>query len=96
MKTINKIYLLYNGEYDIFFGNGGDQSSKNVPENKICKELGVKLIDGLGEKIQSSSWLLNKKQLHSTQKQCKSRYVVIYEMPNRVFSKIYSSVEKKR
>ena len=61
-KTINKIYLLYNGEYDIFFGNGGDQSSKNIPENKICKELGVKLIDGLGEKIQSSSWLLNKKQ----------------------------------
>ena len=61
-KTINKIYLLYNDEYDIFFGNGGDQSSNNVPENKICKELGVKLIDGLGEKIQSSSWLLNKKQ----------------------------------
>ena len=61
-KTINKIYLLYNDEYDIFFGNGGDQSSKNVPENEICKELGVRLIDGLGEKIQSSSWLLNKKQ----------------------------------
>jgi len=61
-KTINKIYLLYNDEYDIFFGNGGDQSSNNVPENKICKELGVKLIDGLGKKIQSSSWLLNKKQ----------------------------------
>ena len=61
-KTINKIYLLYNDQYDIFFGNGGDQSSNNVPENKICKELGVKLIDGLGEKIQSSSWLLNKKQ----------------------------------
>ena len=53
-KTINKIYLLYNDEYDIFFGNGGDQSSNNVPENKICKELGVKLIDGLGKKIQSS------------------------------------------
>ena len=61
-QTINKIYLLYNDEYDIFFGNGGDQSSKNVPENEICKELGVRLIDGLGEKIQSSSWLLNKKQ----------------------------------
>ena len=61
-KTINKIYLLYNDQYDIFFGNGGDQSSNNVPENKICKELGVKLIDGLGEKIQSSSWLLNKKK----------------------------------
>ena len=28
---------------------------------RICKELGINLVDGLGDKIQSSSWLLNKK-----------------------------------
>ena len=29
-----------------------------IPERIICEELGIELIDGLGEKIQSSSWLL--------------------------------------
>ena len=57
-KTINKIYLLYNGEYDIFFGNGGDQNNDICQEALICKKLGISLIDGLGTKIQSSSWLL--------------------------------------
>jgi hypothetical protein len=31
------------------------------PFPKICKELGVELIDGLGDKIQSSSWFLKQK-----------------------------------
>ena len=43
------------------FTNGGDQNNDTIPEAKICKELKIKLIDGLGEKIQSSSWLLNDK-----------------------------------
>ena len=43
------------------FANGGDQNNDSIPEVPICKELGVELIDGLGDKIQSSSWLLNKK-----------------------------------
>ena len=42
------------------FANGGDQNNDSIPEAKICKELGVELVDGLGDKIQSSSWLLNK------------------------------------
>lgn len=42
------------------FANGGDQNNNSIPEAKICKELGVELVDGLGDKIQSSSWLLNK------------------------------------
>lgn len=41
------------------FANGGDQNNNSIPEAQICKELGVELIDGLGDKIQSSSWLLN-------------------------------------
>jgi len=41
------------------FANGGDQNNDSIPEANICKELGVELVDGLGDKIQSSSWLLN-------------------------------------
>ena len=42
------------------FANGGDQNNDTIPEAEICRQLGVELIDGLGNKIQSSSWLLKK------------------------------------
>jgi cytidyltransferase-like protein len=59
IKSVEKIYNQYK-EYDIYFANGGDQDNRIIPESKICKKLGIKLIDGLGLKIQSSSWLLKK------------------------------------
>ena len=37
------------------FANGGDRKNKEIPESKICNKLGIKIIDGLGEKIRSSS-----------------------------------------
>jgi cytidyltransferase-like protein len=40
------------------FAKGGDRFSSEIPEAKICKELGIQMVDGLGNKIQSSSWLL--------------------------------------
>lgn len=43
------------------FANGGDQFNDNIPEKDVCKELKIKLVDGLGEKIQSSSLLLERK-----------------------------------
>merc|ERR1712080_104946 len=30
----------------------------NIPEAKVCNQLGIIMMDGLGGKIQSSSWLL--------------------------------------
>jgi len=49
-----------NGQkFDIYFANGGDQYNKSIPEKLICKQKGIILIDGLGDKIQSSSWILN-------------------------------------
>ena len=45
-------------DYDLAFANGGDQNNETIPEILVCKELGLALIDGLGDKIQSSSWLL--------------------------------------
>ena len=43
------------------FTNGGAQSNEIIPEKDICEKLNIKLVDGLGLKIQSSSWLLSKK-----------------------------------
>ncbi len=41
------------------FCNGGDALlGNNVPEVPVCRELGIDLVDGLGAKIQSSSWLI--------------------------------------
>ena len=59
--SIRSIFETYGQEYQIGFANGGDQDSHSIPEAPICKELNIELIDGLGAKIQSSSWLLNKK-----------------------------------
>ena len=57
-KTIKKIYNQYSNKYELYFANGGDQDSSSSPETELCKKIGVGVIDGLGLKIQSSSWLL--------------------------------------
>jgi cytidyltransferase-like protein len=59
--TIAHLHKHFNEAYDFGFANGGDQNNNSIPEAYICKQLGIQLIDGLGDKIQSSSWLLNKK-----------------------------------
>lgn len=40
------------------FAKGGDSTPENVPERELCDKLGIRLAFGLGDKIQSSSWLL--------------------------------------
>ncbi len=40
------------------FAKGGDRFNSEIPEAKVCRDLGIKVVDGLGEKIQSSSELL--------------------------------------
>ena len=60
-RTIEKIANEYGKNYILSFANGGDQNNDTIPEKPICEKLGITLVDGLGGKIQSSSWLLNKK-----------------------------------
>ena len=60
IETIKTIFDQFGNEYQLVFANGGDQNNDTIPERAICEKLGIKLIDGLGEKIQSSSWLLKK------------------------------------
>ena len=59
-NSIKRIFDNYSKKYDLFFANGGDQTNINIPEFEICNKLKIKLIDELGNKIQSSSWLLKK------------------------------------
>jgi cytidyltransferase-like protein len=59
-KTLEFLHQQFGSEFQLAFANGGDQTNQSIPETPICEELGIELIDGLGEKIQSSSWLLKK------------------------------------
>lgn len=58
--TIEYLYKQFNHKYQLVFANGGDQNNSSIPEVSICEKFGIELLDGLGNKIQSSSWLLNK------------------------------------
>ena len=60
-NSLEKIHSKFSQQYDLYFANGGDQNNDGIPEIQLCKKLGIELIDGLGQKIQSSSWLLKKK-----------------------------------
>ena len=58
-KTIELIYKEEAHKYDkIIFTNGGDQTEETIGEKSICEKLGIEMVFGLGDKIQSSSWLL--------------------------------------
>ena len=39
------------------FANGGDRATIEVPETPVCKKFNIKMVDGLGDKIRSSSSL---------------------------------------
>jgi len=58
-ETIRMIAEDYGSEFELSFANGGDQNNDTIPERPICEEMNVRLVDGLGDKIQSSSWLLH-------------------------------------
>jgi D-beta-D-heptose 7-phosphate kinase/D-beta-D-heptose 1-phosphate adenosyltransferase len=58
-RSIEFIYKFIKADKYIFT-NGGDQFGDTILEKDLCKQLGIELVDGLGEKIQSSSELKNK------------------------------------
>ena len=45
------------------FANGGDRKNYEIPESKVCKENNIQIIDGLGDKIRSSSDLTGLKEI---------------------------------
>lgn len=59
--TLKYLAERFSDTHFLSFANGGDQSNDTIPEAETCKNVNINLIDGLGDKIQSSSWLLDKK-----------------------------------
>jgi D-beta-D-heptose 7-phosphate kinase/D-beta-D-heptose 1-phosphate adenosyltransferase len=50
------------------FGNGGDRTDKNTPEQDVCEDLGIHMLFGLGGgKVQSSSELVEKSPCKTNQ-----------------------------
>ena len=58
--ALEKIHQDFSKNFELFFANGGDQNNESIPEVAICQKVEIGLLDGLGAKIQSSSWLLKK------------------------------------
>ena len=59
-KTLETFSEMFGEQYHLIFANGGDQNNDTIPEREVCERVGIELVDGLGEKVQSSSWLLGK------------------------------------
>lgn len=59
-KTIEKIHEALKNTMcnKIIFAKGGDRNTNNIPEKIVCDKLGIEIVDGLGEKVQSSSSLV--------------------------------------
>lgn len=57
-QTLKEVWTMFGRAFNVVFANGGDQTNTSIPESETCKFLGIKLADGLGKKVQSSSWLL--------------------------------------
>ncbi len=65
LRKLASMRTLLNGEpwEQLLFCNGGDRTNgENTPEHKVCLELGIESVYGLGDKIQSSSWLTRDKR----------------------------------
>jgi len=62
-ETLKSLAELAGKEYKLYFCQGGDRNYNqdnlsNTPEHDVCKEVGIEPIYGLGDKVQSSSWLI--------------------------------------
>ena len=59
-KTVEKIAVDFGLEYELSFVNGCNQNNSTIPERPICDLMEIKLVDCIGDEIQSISWLLKK------------------------------------
>ncbi len=73
LKSVDEVFLSVDKDKTVckslekvkpsVFANGGDRKNHEIPESKICKQHGIKIIDGLGDKIRSSSNLTGIKEI---------------------------------
>ena len=73
LKSVDEVFLSIDKDKTVsksleklkpsVFANGGDRKNNEIPESKICNLHGIKIIDGLGDKIRSSSDLTGIKEI---------------------------------
>ena len=73
LKSVDEVFLSIDKDKTVsksleklkpsVFANGGDRKNYEIPESKICKLHGIKIIDGLGDKIRNSSDLTGIKEI---------------------------------
>ena len=64
MRMVDKVFISIDTDESVcksleviqpdIFAKGGDRFANEIPENQICKELNIRMVDGLGDKIRSS------------------------------------------
>ena len=72
LKIVDEVFLSIDEDKSVcasldqikpdIFANGGDRSTGEVPESVVCKKHNIEMIDGLGDKIRSSSDLTGLKE----------------------------------
>jgi mannose-6-phosphate isomerase-like protein (cupin superfamily) len=72
INALEKVKLFYPND-EIYFANGGDRNKKNIPEMKVSD---INFIFSVGgeDKMNSSSWILNKWQYYFEERQWGSFY----------------------
>ena len=73
LKNVDEVFLSIDNDKTVcaslekikpdIFANGGDRKNYEIPESVICKKYDIKIIDGLGDKIRSSSDLTGLKEI---------------------------------
>lgn len=58
-RTLKRMRELDVISSDWIFAKGGDRYANEIPEAEVCRELGIKIVDGLGSKIRASSEFIN-------------------------------------
>ena len=48
---------------ELIFAKGGDRFGSEIPEAEVCQKYKIKIVDGLGAKVQSSSALTGLKEI---------------------------------
>ena len=73
LKSVDEVFLSIDDDKTVckslkklkpsIFANGGDRKNYEIPESNVCNVKGIEIIDGLGDKIRSSSDLTGIKEI---------------------------------
>lgn len=56
--SLREVVVRFGQAYDYYFCKGGDRFAGEIPESEVCRQLNIKIVDGLGAKIRASSELI--------------------------------------